>query len=232
MREREIGVHSRSSYLAISFSSLFSFHTGSDAVETRTVAQILRHPDYLLVDDPRKFRLRSDVMLVRLTQPSNEPIAQWNNDPSIPNAGGTVQLVGFGRTDGSNPNSVARNLLTTTVTAFDDSTCADIIGEPTFAASQNFCYGSRDATVCNGDSGSPVFDTGTGVIVGLNSYGDSECSSAAVGAEVSTFAEWIQARWVFHGKRVHKGFSRELENLQAFHLLLSLPVSQCLRFNW
>lgn len=140
-------------------------------MEIRFVAQILKHPNYFLVDDPTDFQLRNDVMLVKLSQRSNETTAKWNADSSIPVQGGSVKIVGFGRTDGNVENSLSPRLLTTTVSAFADSDCAAGYGS-IFEPSQNFCYGSGAANTCNGDSGSPIFDEASGVILGLVSFGE------------------------------------------------------------
>jgi len=161
-------------------------------VETRKVAQQLIHPDHLETPNPN-FRMLNDVMLVKLDQRSNEPTKEWNTIPS-PAAGGTVDVLGFGRTNGTVENSFSPTLLTTRVIRNDDNACANVWGG-SFTFLANFCYGTTTTGTCNGDSGSPIFDPATGKIAGLVSFGKLDCPAAApVAADVSNFAPWIQEK--------------------------------------
>ena len=165
---------------------------GSDAVEVRFVSQIVKHPDFFLQEFPRNFRLENDVMLVKLSARSNEPLATWATDASKPSGGEALQILGFGQTNGNNPNSLSAVLLKAQVAAITAGICLGFYGSPLFQANIMACAGTASTATCGGDSGSPIFDVATGEIVGLVSYGASDCSEPGVMVRVAAFDDWIQ----------------------------------------
>lgn len=152
---------------------LISAISANDFVDERTIDAIVRHPNYVetyISPEDGLSDLANDIMLVRLNQRSNEPLATWATDTARPAAGDQVRIVGFGNTINGDDSSGSPVLLEAVVPTLSDAECQaedPVIYKP----ATNTCSGGMGTGTCQGDSGSPVFAIGTTEIVGIVSYG-------------------------------------------------------------
>jgi len=119
------------------------------------------HPDY----EPGPEN--NDIMLVKLTSPSDAPLQLLNFDGTVPADGTEVTVIGFGATSEGGQSSV--NLLETTsdIVPFDD--CNNFYG--TIDDAIMVCAGGLlNKGSCQGDSGGPLM-LEDGTQVGIVSFG-------------------------------------------------------------
>jgi len=166
---------------------------GSDAVEIRTIQQVVKHPDAVVTDSP--FNYENDIMLLKLDLPSNEPPRAWNTNPDVPAVGDALTIIGFGWTRNNDPSSLSPYLLEAEFDALSDQKCIDRYKTGLFVKGIMMCAEGSDKSVaeCRGDSGSPVIDTQSGNIAGIVSFSSSSgCGGAGVHTRVSTYDGWIE----------------------------------------
>ena len=134
---------------------------------------------------------------MRLSEPiyDIDPIP-LNSDPSVPVEGQELISIGGGRTSADGPTSDV--LLEGRFVALSQETCAarlDGVSGAAFNLGDILCVdpGPNDESICNGDSGGPLF-TLDGVQVGVTSFGvGCEADLLPDGfARVSYFYDWIQ----------------------------------------
>ena len=154
--------------------------SGGDAAEQRKWDRIIPHPDY--------GGNMNDIMLVQLTEPSKQPLAVWATDPNEPLVGDGLQIVGFGLTDGMDPDSTSDVLLKAQVDTVEADQCKYNKG---FNTTVMVCSGTAGGNICNGDSGGPLFDVMTNEVVGLVSFGTEFCEGPSGHTRVGAFADWI-----------------------------------------
>lgn len=172
---------------------------GTDG-ESRTIDQIVVHPDYVPVPEDELFQPANDIKLFRISRPSVGSISPWNTDPAVPAFGDSVQAMGFGDTDPVNipdgeteeiPGNFSDFLQKVEFPVRDNSVCNETFGT-VYNSSIMICGGETGAMICGGDSGSPIFDS-TERIVGLVSFGNAAtCDTAAGFTRVSAFNTWIK----------------------------------------
>jgi len=134
-------------------------------------------------------KIENDIAVFRLNKQSTEPLAVWSADTTEPSGGDTVRVVGFGRTMGGGVSSPV--LLETTATVRNNNFC---MASSLFIPQQMACVSNPTSTTCQGDSGSPYFDTTTNEIVGVVSFGPRSCQigSTRTLTRVSNYDAWIQ----------------------------------------
>jgi len=144
----------------------------ADAVVTIPIAKAVAHPQFDLGT------LTNDIgILVLASAATPTPIALAS---SAPDAGATVQLVGWGLTGEDAGDTGQKREGTTTVTAVDPTT---------------FSVASTPSQPCNGDSGGPALLTAGGVqsVVGVTSNGDAACDAGATYTRVDAYlASFLQ----------------------------------------
>ena len=162
------------------------FRNGASALETRTSVRELQHPDY------NDKTLAYDVLLVQLDRPSTLPVARWNTHPEWPLANGKATVIGFGDTEFEGRYS--SQLLQVELPIVDVDYCnskyvydGEVLSDLMLCAGgergRDACQGRTTSTlpgakilmrglfVCTGDSGSPLIDFDTGLILGVVSWG-------------------------------------------------------------
>jgi len=153
---------------------------GSDAVDRCTVQSKVLNPEF-----SSPFR-RNNLMLVKLSTPSSQPIGILNTDNTNPSVGDPLRIVGFGsREDLDVTGNVVRVFNEATVTRVSDSECET-------AGWDEFCAGDSTTTICAEDEGGPVFDDGTGVIVGVISDSAAQCQGPGKFMRASYYRNWIE----------------------------------------
>ncbi|KAL7570126.1 hypothetical protein ACA910_019970 [Epithemia clementina (nom. ined.)] len=169
---------------------------------SRNIVKRIRHPKYN--DTSGDFAY--DFMLLELDEPVTvEPLA-WNRDPSTPESGTNVTVMGFGRTYfGDGP--VSSDLLKVDLNIVSDDDCLGLYGRKNLNTDVMICaIGSPGATqsgsACQGDSGGPLVMTATNgdngstypLLVGVVSWG-IKCGSnvyPGVYSRPSGAVEWME----------------------------------------
>jgi len=116
--------------------------SGDDAPETIRAVGERRHPLY------NDVTVEYDFLLIKLAQPSTAPNAPWNDDPSVPNDGDTVTVIGFGTT--SQGGSVSNELLEVDIAVSNYDSCNSIYSGGISDATMICGYGDN-ADSCQGD---------------------------------------------------------------------------------
>ena len=136
--------------------------------ESRSVSQVVVHPNYLLTSG-------YDISLLKLTQSSTMAPTQvaGAGERSIWTAGTLETIVGWGATEEG--GDLPDNLQEARVPITTDQYCANAYSD--FDAKTMVCAGFPQGGVdtCQGDSGGPMFGkTSTGVlrVVGTTSFGE------------------------------------------------------------
>jgi hypothetical protein len=138
----------------------------ADAVVTIPIAKAVAHPQFDLST------LTNDIgLLVLASAATTSPIALAS---SAPDAGATVQIVGWGLTAEDAGDTGQKREGTTTVTAVDPTT---------------FSVAAAPSQPCRGDSGGPALVTVGGVVsvVGVTSNGDASCDEGATYTRVDAY---------------------------------------------
>lgn len=119
---------------------------GSDAEDLITPVSFNPHPGFTVL--PSGW-LTDDIALVKLSQPSMVPPAQWNAEPLVPADGEKVTACGFGTT--SFLGSTSDILLKVTLDVVDFGTCnAQYSGE--LIEETMVCAAELGKDTCQGDS--------------------------------------------------------------------------------
>jgi hypothetical protein len=141
------------------------------------IASVVAHPAYEL----GTFGGGYDVSVMRLAAPVDVAPARLAPPMNEAAVGSAVVPVGYGLSDGvARTGSGTKRSITVKLTAID---------------ANEFTYGEAGRTVCGGDSGGPVFMTvdGREVIVGLTSWGTSNCSAAAHATRADRVRDFVDA---------------------------------------
>ncbi len=165
---------------------------------SRGVIQSWVHPSY----DPRN--IRYDIALLRLSAPAPgdvKPISPLPASLALTNAdiGGPITFIGYGLTNGSDPNSssTVRRIFTGSIAGLchSSSTCTISTWQGTYAAPWTIWTIQTNGGTCQGDSGGPGLITrnGTRYAAGITSYGYSECEGPGVYTEVSNYESNINS---------------------------------------
>ena len=165
-------------------------------VQTRSVAQVVRHPDY------NPSTIENDVALLRLSAPfvytpRVQPIEIATANAAV---GSLAPVSGWGQTA---PGSASAARLQETILPVQSTATCNAAGTlPLLVRPSMVCAGfvGGDSGGCHGDSGGPlvvekdVFSGGWEQI-GVVSWGvGGSCSSYTVFARLSVFAAWIAAQ--------------------------------------
>lgn len=129
----------------------------------------------------------ADIAVMKLSSSLSNRVAALNMAGTSPADGNNLFIAGFGLVDDNSLSQNLRGLFLDYV-----SSCASRIDS--YNSAYHVCGDATpDAGTCAGDSGSPVFLTGTDTIVGLNSYSDNSCESQNIDVytRVSTYASWV-----------------------------------------
>jgi micrococcal nuclease len=160
------------------------------------VTEIIRHPNYGLVDDGTA---ANDVALLRLQVAL--PVAPV----ALPNAGDTrwtdgspfATVLGWGRTDPYDPRYYGMELQRADVRVYDRAACWSAYRINLF--NSELCAGNWRGvpTVCNGDSGGPLLRqaiNGQWVAIGVTAWGPAYCTKIGeppVFSSTAFFRSWI-----------------------------------------
>ena len=161
--------------------------------QLRRAVEIIPHEDFHGEFD-------NDVMVIKLDRPvKGVPIVQFNNDSAVPIDGQQLTVCGLGRTDFSNKESRASNLMVVDVNVVPIDDCNDRNSYNGRVKSQAmFCAAAFGKDACFGDSGGPLIARGrnpeSDVLLGIVSWGNG-CGIAnfpGIYSRVSTYNAWIQ----------------------------------------
>ncbi|WP_437314329.1 DUF1986 domain-containing protein [Sorangium sp. So ce385] len=163
------------------------------SVQTRSVQQIVMHPDY------DSWTIENDIALLRLATPLTytvrvQPVALRSTDPP---ALTSARVSGWGNTfPGSGASDV---LMKATLPVQTNATCNNAGTLPLLVRDSMICAGYVSGTSggCHGDSGGPLVVpsaqfSGGWEQIGVVSWGvGGSCSSYTVFGRVSAFVPWI-----------------------------------------
>uniref|UniRef100_A0A665SUR6 Zgc:165423 n=1 Tax=Echeneis naucrates TaxID=173247 RepID=A0A665SUR6_ECHNA len=166
---------------------------------SRTVAEIIRHPNY------NSDTSDNDIALLRLSSPVDftnfiRPICLASNDTTI-DAGTITWVTGWGtiQSDGEIPLPSPQRLQEVDVPIVSNSQCSDAYAAQSIQITSNMiCAGLNEGgkDSCQGDSGGPLMvkSGSTWVQIGVVSFGIG-CALAnfpGVYARVSEYQDWIR----------------------------------------
>ena len=197
--------------------------------EKRQVVTSRVHPDY---DD---FTLLSDVMVMKINEPSSHPPVALNGDSDKPQAGDDFVVIGHGITDVNNPYDTPDELHKVTVpfvsheecvadlAAFDDVDLPELVEDVMFCA--GFEEGGKDS--CQGDSGGPLLaKVGDEYIqMGITSWGN-ECAlpnSPGVYTRISAVKDWIDEQICALSSNPPSGCPEKGEKLNSHFVKIPHP---------
>lgn len=175
-----------------------SSNVTDDDAQFWPVSQLVLHPNYT-----NQQVVYNDVLLVKLngTVDDVKHFYHYNTDPSVPENGDNVRVVGFGSTkeNGTTFSDTLRQVDVQYVAGTSNKNDACTTTWPKYDANMQLCAGTakggKDA--CDSDSGSPLFvvnnDDGRVIQVGIVGEGVG-CGRAGVPAlytRVSSYADWI-----------------------------------------
>lgn len=140
-----------------------------------------------------------DLLLVKLTGASKIAPVMLNRFPIFPQEGFELSTVGWGRTDGNNPDSISDSLREARLVYTDNENCKEHWGED--IKDDMFCLIPNGAGVaCTGDSGGPAVLRGatseSDLLAGVISWGPVDCNSAQqpiVNARITSTIKWIDS---------------------------------------
>ncbi len=172
--------------------------TTCDNSRIREVIQTWVHPSYSASN------IRYDIALLRLSGPAPADVTPI---PILPAAqaltnsdlGAAITFIGYGLTNGSDPNSssTVRRIFTGTIEGLchSSNTCQISQWSGTYAAPWTIWTDQGSGGTCQGDSGGPGLVTRGGVkyVAGITSYGYSECTGPGVYTEVSNYETQINS---------------------------------------
>lgn len=117
-----------------------------------------------------------------------------NRNPSYPStAGQAIQVMGYGLYGSSSTSTYLRKLQVGWNT---DTACSNVYGgAPPYVNDEMFCTYLSGAGTCGGDSGGPAVDVATSTVIGVLSWGSSDCTldSPDVWTEISSYAATIDS---------------------------------------
>jgi secreted trypsin-like serine protease len=158
----------------------------SNAPEIIDVGSTIVHPEHT---DGSEI---ANIMMVRIARSSQAPLSPWNTNPAAPADGQALTVIGYGRTNSSNDDSLSTNLKQATVNKVSDQVCDDAYSSPINFGS-SFCVARGNGIPCNGDGGGPFFDD-KDIIMGIGTFrpAASDCGTLPHGAtRISTYSDWM-----------------------------------------
>ncbi len=158
---------------------------GTDLRSSGTALQVAETASFQGFERPGD----KDVGLVRLSKPlTDRTPTPINYDSRVSPPGILVDMVGYGRYDINNPSLAAQGFF--------------LSQEPTISCSAQIgsnalflCFDQKDGSgKCNGDSGGPSFAVIDGVqkVVGITSFGDSDCKLFGADMRTDASADFIR----------------------------------------
>ena len=160
---------------------------GYDDGEFHEDESVVVHPDF----DPNTFH--NDVMLVKLQTSSSLTPVQINRDPDIPVTGTLLTVMGFGDTNFN--GELSPNLLQAVVSAYDFDQCTQVYATESVLLDLDAQFCALDETglgadACQADSGGPILDYDTGLLVGIVSFGLG-CGQVGIPATYTRISTYI-----------------------------------------
>ena len=165
--------------MASNLEVLFGSDAASPTAVVRRVAAVQTHPDYHADGDP------ADLALLLLDE--NAPAAPVSLNTAALEAswvGQRVRLVGFGQSQPSGAPPGKKRTGTATISEVG-STQFRIVPDPSLS--------------CHGDSGGPIFGTGSGggeVLLGVTAKGDPGCTAYGLNVRVDAFSRDFIKLWI------------------------------------
>ncbi|HKE13598.1 MAG TPA: trypsin-like serine protease [Kofleriaceae bacterium] len=135
------------------------------------------HPDW----DIDNLDAGNDIALIHLADEVPIAPAALRQAPlTAADVGSPIELVGWGITSGGGDDSGIKRHVTSSLGDFDDKL---------------ILVGNSQTNTCNGDSGGPAFlDAGGGQqVIGVTSFGDTDCAIEGVDTRVDAFLDFIAA---------------------------------------
>ncbi|XP_049856236.1 trypsin-1-like [Schistocerca gregaria] len=168
--------------------------SGDSSIEQRSqVSEQIVHPDYEMVgtvaiNDIAVFLLQSSLSLSGNVQAISLPTAG-----SVPTAGSSAILSGWGSTSTGILPHVPDILQWVEVSIVSNTECAELLGDSELN-DDNVCTGpvTGGISACSGDSGGPLAQDGT--LIGVVSWGIIPCGSVgapSVFTRVSAFTDFV-----------------------------------------
>lgn len=139
---------------------------GNDGAARIDVDFLFPHPQYNLPNQNEE----NDIMLIKLVEPSTQPLATLNTDLRQPVNGQPLKVIGFGLT--SEGGAVSQTLLEVEIDAIGYDTCRQRFGsllQENLQICAGLDEGGKDS--CSGDSGGPLLNPTSNVQYGLVSFG-------------------------------------------------------------
>lgn len=151
------------------------------------------HPEYDFLTH------ENDLMLIKIRGNSTISPVMLNRNSKVPNKDAELSIVGWGRTNSTDPNSLSTSLQEARVLYSDNKKCQKEWGK--VIQDDMLCTISNGwGVACNGDSGGPVvlrgLDAESDVQVGAMSWGPLNCELEElpnVSSRISEMTKWIDS---------------------------------------
>jgi len=157
------------------------------------VQTIIKHPDY------NSSSINNDFALVRLNGSSSiAPVGidDTNISSDYPDGKGNLWVIGLGNTSTSEKAIYPDRLNHVEVKYVSNYSCCNTYSYGCHEITENMmCAADPGQDSCQGDSGGPLYDSSSGKLVGLVSFGD-DCASPnypGVYARLGTQFNWIKS---------------------------------------
>ena len=165
----------------------YDLNTGSPNSVKADVITTVPHPQY------NKQTLLNDVLVIKITPVTTITPAKINLDSSIPASGDSLTAMGFGYTLG-NDDDGSHILLTAQMSEVSVSTCRSYYNG--VHPNTQICAWNQNPIeiTCDGDSGGPLIETSSEVVVGITSWVDGwGCKKGPGGfTRVSAYTSFFQ----------------------------------------
>jgi len=177
----------------------YDVRIGSDSVgsgERIAMKREYEHPSYSTRTD------EFDVALLKLDSPADQdiPLVRINGDNNVPDTQTKVTVMGWGDTDPSSAQDLAKNLMEVNLDVISNSQCEkskkknDSYNGSIYQSM--LCTQTRNKDACQGDSGGPLVIKGNtpeeDIQVGIVSWGIGCAYLPGVFARVSRAHSWIK----------------------------------------
>jgi secreted trypsin-like serine protease len=159
-----------------------------------TFHSMVRHPWY----NGTKSEHEHDIAIVKISGNYKGAVAYFNSLPERPALNSMMMTMGYG--DNNRTDAEQNALQHVGLTAWNNTICQTRWGNQ-FNSTMHICAGSTEAKdTCSGDSGSPLLNNTSPIIVGIVSYGEAICgqpNTSSINTRVSTYVPWIRTQLCF-----------------------------------
>lgn len=165
-----------------------------DGEELIGIEKTIKHERFFMDEHT----ILNDIGIIFLKETSKFTPIKLNRDPELPKPGSELRLIGWGTTSGHRRAQAHHSLQEADLKVIDRAECQSYFDEIEVHASQICAIASdanSQASACKGDSGGPLFSSGSApVLYGIVSGGIGCGGRQAPGfyTRISSFIVWIE----------------------------------------